>query len=122
MNDEQAIGDLWRTMAEGWENGDAAKFASVFGEHVDFVTVRGQEMVGRSQVEAGHKALFDSVYEKTRLVADVRLIRPITKDHCLVHVTSTILPVGLSTHAQAVVTRQDGAWSITAFHNMIPLV
>jgi uncharacterized protein (TIGR02246 family) len=120
VSDEEAIRGLWDTMAEGWSRGDAKTFAGVFTEQADFVNVRGQEQVGRAQVEAGHARLFASVYQGTLMKPDVRLVRPIADGVCLVHVTSIVTPPGVTTHAQAVVTRQDGEWSISAFHNMIP--
>jgi len=120
MNTEQEVRGLWQTMAEAWALGDAAKFAGVFAADVDFVNVRGEEQTGRAQVEAGHAKLFETVYRNTRLVPDVRLVRPIADGVCLVHVTSQVLPAGIGTHAQALVTRRAGEWSISAFHNMIP--
>lgn len=120
MTDEQEIRGLWQTMAEAWALGDAGKFAGVFSEDADFVNVRGEEQAGRAQVEVGHAKLFETVYRNTHLVPDVRLVRPVADDVCLVHVTSQVMPAGVSTHAQALVTRRDGEWSIAAFHNMIP--
>jgi uncharacterized protein (TIGR02246 family) len=116
---EEQIRDLWRTMTLGWAEGDASLFASVFAEDVDFVTVRGEELSGRDAVEAGHSRLFATAYRDTTLRATVGLIRPLAPGLSLVHATSTIAPVGATTHAQAVV-RLNGSASIAAFHNMIP--
>lgn len=121
MTDEQQVRLLWQTMADAWERGDAAGFAGVFAEDVDFVNVRGEEQLGRAQVEAGHAALFETVYRGTRMVPEVRLVRPLADGAYLVHAASEVLPPGTRTHAQAVVARRDGEWSIAAFHNMIPM-
>ena len=120
MDDEEQIHGLWRTMVKGWASADAALFASVFADDVEFVTVRGEELFGREAVEAVHESLFGTVYQGTRLTAECGLIRPLADELFLVHATSTVAPPGIATHAQAVVGRRDGAWSITAFHNMIP--
>ncbi|PRY35802.1 SgcJ/EcaC family oxidoreductase [Umezawaea tangerina] len=117
MDEVQA---LWDTMAEGWAKGDAERFAAVFAADVDFVTVRGEELHGRAEVEAGHARLFSSVFQDTELVPEFHLVRPLADGVVLVHVTTAITPGGPLTHAQAVVTRHDGDWSITAFHNMVP--
>lgn len=124
--DEHAIKDVWTTMALAWEKGDARLFASVFDEDVAFVSVRGEEQATRTEVEQRHALLFATAYAGSRLEADVRLIRPLTDDLALVHVTSVVVPAddkpAMSTHAQAVVSRRGPNWSITAFHNMIPFI
>lgn len=122
MADEEQIRGLWRTMVKGWANGDAALFASVFADDVEFVTVRGEELFGREAVEAVHESLFGTVYRDTQLTAEAGLIRPLADDLYLVHATSTVAPAGIDTHAQAVVARHEGAWAVVAFHNMIPFV
>jgi len=122
MDDEEQIRGLWRTMVKGWANSDAALFASVFASDVEFVTVRGEELFGREAVEAVHESLFGTVYRDTQLTAEAGLIRSLADDMYLVHATSTVAPPGLTTHAQAVVARHEGAWSVIAFHNMIPFV
>jgi uncharacterized protein (TIGR02246 family) len=120
MTDEDRIRGLWRTMADGWAAGDAALFASVFAEDVDFVTVRGEEHSGRDVVEKSHARLFGTAYRGSTLTAEVGLVRPLADGISLVHATSTVAPHGIKTHAQAVVVRRDGVWTISAFHNMVP--
>ncbi|MFI5608642.1 SgcJ/EcaC family oxidoreductase [Amycolatopsis sp. NPDC051903] len=116
---DDSIRALWRTMTDGWADGDAARFASVFAEDVDFVNVRGEALVGRRAVETGHAQLFATAYLGTTLSAEVTLIRRLAPDLSLVHATSEIAPAGVKTHAQAVV-RHTGEPTIAAFHNMIP--
>lgn len=116
----EEIYDLWRRMEQGWADGDGEVFASVFREDVDFVTVRGEELFGRGAVAAGHSRLFAGPYRNSKLTTEISLIRPLTDGISLVHVTSSIAPAGITTHAQAVVVLRDGVWEIAAFHNMIP--
>lgn len=116
----EQIYSLWQRMEQGWADGDGLAFASVFAEDVDFVTVRGEELFGRRAVAAGHAQLFAGPYRATKLAAEISLIRPLTDDISVVHVTSSIAPAGIATHAQAVVVRRADGWEIAAFHNMIP--
>ncbi|HET6709141.1 SgcJ/EcaC family oxidoreductase [Amycolatopsis sp.] len=118
MSDE-GIRALWQTMAAGWADGDAVRFASVFAADVDFVNVRGEALSGRDAVAGTHARLFDGAYRGTTLAASVTLIRRLTPELSLVHVTSEIRPAGVVTHAQAVV-RHAGSPEIAAFHNMLP--
>ncbi|MFD9703650.1 SgcJ/EcaC family oxidoreductase [Lentzea sp. NPDC059081] len=116
----EPIYSLWQRMEQGWAAGDGPAFAAVFAEDVDFVTVRGEELFGRRDVALGHSRLFSGPYRDTKLTAEISLIRPLTDDVSVVHVTSSIAPAGITTHAQAVVVRRGGEWEIAAFHNMIP--
>ncbi|MEU3651061.1 SgcJ/EcaC family oxidoreductase [Lentzea sp. NPDC034063] len=116
----EQIYSLWQRMEQGWAVGDGAAFASVFAEDVDFVTVRGEELFGRRAVALGHSQLFAGPYRDTKLTAEISLIRPLTDTVSVVHVTSSIAPAGITTHAQAVVVRREDGWEIAAFHNMIP--
>ena len=111
---------LWQRMEQGWAAGDATAFASVFAEDVDFVTVRGEELFGRQAVSRGHAELFAGPYRDTVLTAEISLVRPLTDAISVVHVTSSIAPASVTTHAQAVVARREHGWEISAFHNMIP--
>jgi uncharacterized protein (TIGR02246 family) len=119
-HDDAEIRGLWETMAESWAKADAQAFAGVFAADAEFVTVRGEEHHGRDAVLQSHARLFTTVYSRTLLKAEVRLIRELADGLCLVHATSTVFPDGIVTHAQAVVGRGRAGWSITAFHNMIP--
>jgi uncharacterized protein (TIGR02246 family) len=109
---------LWRAMAEGWLRGDAEAFGAVFAEDVDFVTVRGEELRGRDAVVAGHARLFAGPFRGTRLIPEVRLVRPLTGGLSLVHAVTVIEPDGPTTHAQAIVTDDRHGRRIAAFHNM----
>ncbi|GAA3686890.1 uncharacterized protein (TIGR02246 family) [Lentzea atacamensis] len=111
---------LWRRMEQGWAQGDGEMFASVFAQDVDFVTVRGEELFGRRAVALGHGQLFAGPYRDTKLTAEISLIKPLSDGISLVHVTSSIAPAGITTHAQAVVVQREDVWEIAAFHNMIP--
>ncbi|MET9634408.1 SgcJ/EcaC family oxidoreductase [Lentzea sp. NPDC006480] len=116
----EQIYSLWQRMEQGWADGDGDAFASVFAQDVDFVTVRGEELFGRRAVALGHGQLFAGPYRDTELTAEISLIRPLADGISLVHVTSSIAPAGITTHAQAVVVQRSGGWEIAAFHNMIP--
>ncbi|MET7620352.1 SgcJ/EcaC family oxidoreductase [Streptomyces sp. NPDC005408] len=125
-NDDR-IRTLWASMAEHWAKGDAGRFAANFAEDCDFTTVRGDKPSGRVGIAAGHEALFRTVYRGSTLVARVRDIRYLRDDIATVNAESEITgadgTVLARTHALAVVELDAGAgqWSITAFHNMVPL-
>lgn len=125
-NDDR-IRTLWVAMAEHWAQGDAVRFAANFSQDCDFTTVRGDKPSGRAGIAAGHEALFRTVYRGSTLTARVRDIRYLRDDIATVNAESDITgPDGTvlaRTHALAVLEFDAGAerWSITAFHNMVPL-
>ncbi|WP_327249900.1 SgcJ/EcaC family oxidoreductase [Streptomyces sp. NBC_01320] len=124
--DDERICSLWDAMAQGWAAGDAHAFAAVFAEDCDFTTVRGEKPPGRAGIAAGHDQLFRAAFRATLLDARVRSIRHLRPDLATVNAESAVVAADgtilASTHALAVVERaaSDGAWLITAFHNMIP--
>jgi uncharacterized protein (TIGR02246 family) len=120
MNDDALVRALWSTMAKAWASGDATRFATAFAEDVNFANVRGEDLKGRTAVAEAHAHLFSTTFHNTQIIPNFLLQRPLTDDIHLVHVTTAIVPLGILTHAQAVVTRQNKMWKITAFHNMIP--
>ncbi|QIQ01509.1 SgcJ/EcaC family oxidoreductase [Streptomyces liangshanensis] len=117
-DDADAVRALWRLMADGWRHGDAEAFGSVFTEDVAFVSVRGEELRGRAAVVARHAWLFAGAFRSTRLIPDIRLVRPVGGGLTLVHVVTAIEPDGPSTHAQALVAAEESGHRIAAFHNM----
>ena len=120
MTNDHQVQALWTTMAEGWAAGDATRFATAFAENVNFTTVRGEDLQGRKAVEQVHANLFANPFRNTHLIPTFLLLRPLTDNLHLVHVTTEITPLNILTHAQALVTRHNNTWHITAFHNMIP--
>ncbi|MFI9389094.1 SgcJ/EcaC family oxidoreductase [Kutzneria sp. NPDC052558] len=121
MSDE--IKALWQRMAEGWAAGSGERFAAVFAPDVDFVNVRGEHQQGREAVAKSHQTLFESRFRGTTLGVEEPAVRIVSADAAVVHVASTVDSETarlVRTHAQAVVERRDGAWLITAFHNMVP--
>ncbi|MGW6263294.1 SgcJ/EcaC family oxidoreductase [Streptomyces sp. NPDC055085] len=109
---------LWRSIAEGWRRGDHEAFSAVFAENVTFVTVRGEELEGRAAVAARHARLLAGAFRGTRLIPEIRLVRPLGGGLTLVHAVTTIEPTGLVTHAQAVVAVDGSNHRIVAFHNL----
>ena len=120
MTTNDQVRALWTTMADAWAAGDAEQFAAVFAENVDFTTVRGEYLQTKKAVAQTHQHLFATAFHNTKLHPHFLLLRPLTDNLHLVHVTTKITPLNILTHAQALTTRHNNTWEITAFHNMIP--
>ena len=127
-NDEEAITGIIAETTEAFSKHDAKTWAQYCTDDAQLVTVRGESMKGRAQIEQGLATIFKTrgrnVTLKT-LHVSLRFIRP---DVALVHVTNELSgllsPEGqtLSPHQELgirVFVKDHGAWRITAFHNTI---
>ncbi|MFE6615126.1 SgcJ/EcaC family oxidoreductase [Amycolatopsis sp. NPDC057786] len=68
-------------LADAWNDGDAAAYASFFTEDADYVTFFGMNMPGRAMIESAHRSLFEGPLKGSKLVVGggepkVRFILP----------------------------------------------
>ncbi|RSN26438.1 DUF4440 domain-containing protein [Streptomyces sp. WAC 05977] len=67
-------------LADAWNDGDAAAYASLFTEDADYVTFFGMNMPGRAMIESAHRSLFEGPLKGSKLRASseakVRFVRP----------------------------------------------
>ncbi|KFU78239.1 conserved hypothetical protein [Amycolatopsis lurida] len=82
MTDRQAeVLAVLGKLADAWNDGDAAAYASLFTEDADYVTFFGMNMPGRAVIESAHRSLFEGPLKGSKLVAGggefkVRFVRP----------------------------------------------
>jgi uncharacterized protein (TIGR02246 family) len=123
MNERSAIEAIVRHLETSWNAMDAEAFASPFQEDADFVNIVGEHARGRAAIVEGHRAIFRDFYAdsttKLTLMA-ARLLRP---EVALAHVQSVLdAPKGPLAGRNTgvfsmVLTKEDGQWTIAAFHN-----
>ncbi len=120
--------DLQRIVEQletAWNNSDSARFAAPFADDADFVHILGGHFTGRTSIEQGHRAIFDTIYKGSTVKFEVEKIRPVGSEVAIVFVFSTlkILTPGLPPQANArptmVLQRQDGDWKIVTFQNTL---
>jgi uncharacterized protein (TIGR02246 family) len=126
--DEEAIRGIIAATTDAFSKHDARAWAQYCTEDAQLVTVRGESMKGRAQIEKGLATIFETRGRNVRLKTmdvSVRFIRP---DVALVHVTNELggllSPEGRTqpSHQELsirVFVKDQGAWRITAFHNTI---
>lgn len=120
--DEAPIRAIVKTLEDGWNAGDAAKFASPFAVDADYVIVNGQHIRTRAVIDFGHKQIFGSIYKGSKNASTVKQIRFLRPDVALVHVQwNLVYGEKLESKAQAmnslVVVKNAGKWEIAGFHN-----
>lgn len=123
--DERAVRGLRQTMIDGWNNGDAEAFASVFAADADLIAFDGTHIQGRDAIVAMHEPLFRTYLKGTRLVGevvDVFLVEP--GKLALMHTRTGTIMSGkndIAAERDSIQTfgaaHQDGEWRFVAFHN-----
>src|SRR5580765_1765482 len=79
MDNNHSIYELVRLLEDAWNGSNSQRFSSVFAEDADFITVMGKHFNGRESIDAGHRAIFDTIYKASRnryTIEGVRFIRP----------------------------------------------
>lgn len=121
--DETAIKQLVQQLQDGWNAHDGKAFAAAFAADADYVVVNGTKVKGREEIEKGHAGIFATIYKDSHNVGSVKSIRFLRSDVAIVHVEWNLEHSigGGRSKARAmnslVVTKDNGKWSIAAFHN-----
>jgi uncharacterized protein (TIGR02246 family) len=123
--DEMAIEGLVQTFVDGWNAGDGAACARPFAVDADFTAITGLKAKGRDVIAKGHDEILSTLYRGSQNSANVESIRFLRPDVAVADVTfrfvGDVRPFGLEqTSCGLVCTKEDGAWSIAVFRNMIP--
>ena len=118
--------DVLGRLERAWNDADGQAFGSVYAADASFVSVRGQHLVGRAVIAAGHDGIFHGIYagstNRMRLVRAEELADGVL---LLVSHNTLDVPAGpLAGRHQAfstnVVRRDgDGDWLIAATSNTL---
>ncbi len=118
--DEAAIRKIVSRLEEGWNAGSGKEFAAPFDEDADYVIVNGMRIKGRKEIDAGHQHIFDTVYKNSRQSSTIQTVRFLSDTIALAHIEWN-LKLADAREGRAmnllVLTKKNGQWSITAFHN-----
>ena len=121
--DEAAIRAIIIRVQDGWNAGDGKAFAAPFAEDADYVVVNGMRIKGREVIAAGHTQIFETIYKGSHNTASIQGVRFIRDDVAIAHIEWRLkfrqgdTPREARAMCSMVMTKQNGQWSITAFHN-----
>ncbi|MGW4827901.1 SgcJ/EcaC family oxidoreductase [Amycolatopsis sp. SB7-3] len=112
-------------LADAWNEGDAAAYASHFTEDADYVTFFGMNMPGRAIIESAHRALFEGPLRGSKLVSGggepkVRFVRP---DVAIVvsgggsSLSGGAPEPGRESTLTYVLVEEPGGWRVASFQN-----
>ena len=124
---ETAIKKLIDTFVTGWNAADGEKLASAFTENADFTAITGLRAWGRDLIARGHNEILSTVYRGTTNSGTVESIYYLRPDVAVLDVKFTLrtpdgaLAFGIPySSAGVIATKDDGAWRIAVFRNMVP--
>jgi uncharacterized protein (TIGR02246 family) len=121
--DEAAIRAIVIRLQDAWNAGDSKAFAAPFAEDADYVVINGMRIKGRAIIDSGHRGIFDTVYKGSNNTASIQSVRFLRDDVAIAHVEWLLkyregdTPREHKAMCSIVLTKQNGQWSITAFHN-----
>ncbi len=126
-SDDAALRALIDAFVEGWNRADGPSCARPFAADADFTAINGLHAVGRDLIARGHDEILSTIFRGTKLASTVESIRFLRPDVALLNVSFALRkedgsPVfGIeSTSCGVVATKDQGAWSISVFRNMVP--
>lgn len=122
-NDEQNLRDIVRGLEAAWNSGDSAAWAEFFADDADFIHILGGYFNGRTTIERGHRAIFDTIYKGSTNKFTVNKVRFINSDVAVVFLIAELkvaregLPPMLHARPTLVAQRTTSGWKIVTFQN-----
>lgn len=123
--DRRALVRIVSDLEAAWNAGDGEAYGAPMAEDADFVTIRAEHFRGRPAIVAAHSAIFRTIYAGSKNRYSLESARLLGENVALIHVKATLeAPLGPlegrhEAMFSAVLTRQEGRWQITAFHNTL---
>ena len=121
-DNNHSIYELVRVLEDAWNSSNSQRFASVFADDADFITVLGKHYNGRGPIDAGHRAIFDTIYKGSRnryTIEGVRFVRP---DVVVVFVRALLQLAEnktISARPTMVLTKENGKWQVEVLQNTV---
>jgi len=113
-------------MERAWNVADGAACGEVFADATEFVNIRGEHFCGDGvMIGQAHQGIFDTIYLGSTMHYEVDAARVVAPGCIVAVITSTLdAPSGPlqgvnQSRITAVITEQEGRWSIVAFQNTL---
>ena len=125
LNDEQNLRDIVRGLEAAWNRGDSLAWSEFFAEDADFIHILGGYFNGRTTIERGHRAIFDTIYKGSTNKFTVNRVRFISPDAAMVFLIAELkvaregLPPVVHARPTLVAKRGPDGWKIIAFQNTL---
>jgi uncharacterized protein (TIGR02246 family) len=125
-NEERPLYEIVEKLEAAWNSYDSVAWASLFADDADFIHVLGGHFHGHTEIERGHRHIFDTIYKGSRNSFEVEGVRFVRPDVAIVFIHGNLLWYlnGAEQHIEARPTlvaekTSDGHWRIVAFQNTL---
>jgi uncharacterized protein (TIGR02246 family) len=125
LSDEQNLREIVMGLEAAWNRGDSVAWAEFFAEDANFIHILGGYFNGRTTIEQGHRAIFDTIYKGSTNKFTVNKVRFISSDVAMVFLMTELkvaregLPPMLHARPTLVAKRTPDGWKIIAFQNTL---
>lgn len=124
--EERPLHEVVEQLESPWNNSDSVAWASLFAEDADFIHILGGHFQGRTDIERGHRTIFDGIYKGSRNKFTVEKVRPVRPDIAIVFVRANLrwylngAEQDIQARPTLVAHKQgNGEWEIVAFQNTL---
>jgi uncharacterized protein (TIGR02246 family) len=124
--EERPLYDIAEKLEAAWNASDSVAWTALFADDADFIHVLGGHFHGRTEIERGHRTIFDTIYKGSRNTFRVEGVRFVRPDVAIVFIFANLTWYlnGAEKHLQARPTlmaekNQDGNWKIAMFQNTL---
>ena len=80
-NEERPLYEIVEKLEAAWNNSDSVAWTALFADDADFIHVLGGHFHGRTEIERGHRTIFDTIYKGSRNTFQGRR-RPLRASGC----------------------------------------
>ncbi|HEY4930167.1 MAG TPA: SgcJ/EcaC family oxidoreductase [Terriglobales bacterium] len=124
--EERPLYEIVEKLEAAWNRGDSVAWTELFADDADFIHVLGGHFHGKTDIEHGHRTIFDTIYKGSRNSFEVEGVRFVRPDVAVVFIFANLTWYlnGAEQHIQArptlVAERDpDGSWKIVVFQNTL---
>jgi uncharacterized protein (TIGR02246 family) len=126
MTDEGPLLQIVRRLERAWNNGDSVGWTAEFADDADFIHVLGGFFHGSTDIERGHRTIFDTIYKGSHNHFEVEKVRLLRADVAAVfvraHLTWYLNGQEQQIEARPTLVAQRnpaGEWKIAVFQNTL---
>jgi uncharacterized protein (TIGR02246 family) len=121
-SDEAVLREMYAGLLAAWASNSAGRYASFFTPDAQYIIASGAVENGRSEIENGHRQIFQTWAKGTELAGEILGIKSLAPDVRLVTATGSVRAGGTAADDETtiytlVAVRAGGGWQFAAYQN-----
>ncbi len=121
--EEKAIQTILQQLETAWNVYDSVNFAALFAEDANFIHIFGGQLDGRTDIEAAHRVIFNTIYRGSHariMLRNIRFVRPdvavvFAQMHVKFEENNQMREI--ETRPTLIVVKEQAKWQIVTFQN-----